>query len=153
MSDETQVEGVDVSDDGNPLTGVVVSQSLPPFFKPIVIVGTVLTALLAMFSLTIAVTFLAPTVDRLSREQDDQTAAARCRSLYYDDILGTLAESVGRVAVIPQPNPNDAAAVAEYQAERKRRGQDVLDASRALEDYKAIVPPPDTCPHPDWEDR
>jgi hypothetical protein len=173
MSDEQQVEGVDVTDDGDPRTGIVVSQSIPNWFRPAVILGVVITAVLAMFSLTVAVVFLAPTVDRLegqlAQARDDRAvseaalaaelAAVKeaqriekqiddCVALYYDDI--EIAKGIAQLALneaVARAQDPDADR-AELSASIVAADKPLADALRALEEYRIITPPPDECPHP-----
>lgn len=75
MPDNNDVSNVNVTDDGDPMTGVHVFQ---PFIarisRPGVIFGLVMTGMLAMLSMTILVVYLAPSVDRLTEGQDKAAA-------------------------------------------------------------------------------
>lgn len=95
MSEDSEVNGVNVTDDGDPRTGVHVSQ---PFIarisRPGVIFGLVMTAMLTILSMTILVVFLAPTVNRLS-ESDALAAEERTILLDQNAALQAELDSIG----------------------------------------------------------
>lgn len=179
MSEPTEVNDVNVTDDGNPRTGVVVSQPDNKLSRPGVMVGAALTGLLAMLSMTILVLYLAPSVDRLTEAtalgaeergelmdtiaslqdrldaisvaQDEERAVDDCLTLYLSDV--EVAKGVASVTL----GDNLARSVFTTEVVTDLQlGQEIFEANQALRDalaalaeYKRINPPPGVCPYPD----
>lgn len=177
MTEPSEVSDVNVSDDGNPRTGVHVSQ---PFVarmsRPGVMVGLVLTGLLAMLSMTILVVYLAPSVNRLTERAADGAAERRQLQGTISDLQGQL-DAIGEAQLderitddcvslylsnievakgIAAVTLGDSLATAilygdgttDEELARAVFAADtsLRDALAALVDYRAIDPPPLMCP-------
>lgn len=86
MNESNEANDVDVFDDGNPRTGVVVTASMSSrWLRPGVILGSVVTVVLVVLSMTIMIVYLAPSVDRLT---ENSARGEKER----DELLGTIAD-------------------------------------------------------------
>lgn len=171
MSEEIEASGVDVTDDGNPLTGVHLTEHpvIARLSRPGVVGGLILTGLLTMVSMTILVLYLAPSVATLSErndqlshevgtllaEQREERLVDDCLYLYRADI--EVAKGVAQVTL----GDNLATAILfdESSISDETLAQEVFEANTelrealvALEEYLAIDPPPEECPHPSMAD-
>lgn len=180
MSDPIEATDVNVVDDGDPRHGVTVFQ---PFVtrvaRPGVFIGLVLTGLLGMFSMTILITYLAPSLDRLTEvanngtrervalqatiddlqaeltkigtDQLEERSVDDCISLYLYDI--EIAKGVAQVTL----GDNLATAILVDDPDDNRElAQEVYEANTSLREalaalnmYREIDPPPGECPHPE----
>jgi hypothetical protein len=169
MSEESRASGVDVTDDGNPRTGVHVSQPvIARLARPGVLVGLVLTGLLTMLSMTVLVLYLAPSTDRLTErndelahqldtllnEQREERLIDDCLTLYRSDIevakgvaQVTLGDNLATAILFDTPDDNPRLAQEVFDADTELR-----ESLVALEAYLAIDPPPEECPHPSMND-
>ncbi|MEO6570375.1 MAG: hypothetical protein ABIO83_02400 [Ilumatobacteraceae bacterium] len=94
MTEPTEANGVNVHDDGNPLTGVHLTK---PFIarmaRPGVLIGLVVTGFLIALSMAILVVYLAPSVDRLT-QRTSAAAGERAQLLTANAILQDQLETI-----------------------------------------------------------